>query len=132
MKTRTVLRIEGLAVLAVALAAYAWLGGPLWLLAVLALAPDLSIAGYLAGPRVGRGAYNLAHTYTLPLALGVVGLWTGAVGAMLVATVWAGHIGADRLVGYGLKHETGFGDTHLSPPDRSRGRPTGDPEVADD
>ena len=27
---------------------------------------------------------------------------------------WVGHIGADRLVGYGLKFESGFKDTHLS------------------
>jgi len=33
---------------------------------------------------------------------------------VLVALVWAGHIGADRLVGYGLKYPTGFAHTHLS------------------
>jgi hypothetical protein len=30
-----------------------------------------------------------------------------------VAAVWVGHIGADRLLGYGLKFESGFRDTHL-------------------
>lgn len=33
---------------------------------------------------------------------------------VLAAAVWTAHIGADRLVGYGLKYPTGFGDTHLS------------------
>jgi hypothetical protein len=28
--------------------------------------------------------------------------------------VWTGHIGADRLVGYGLKLEGRFKETHLS------------------
>jgi len=65
MRPRTILRIEGLTVLVAALAAYL---GPLWLLAVLALAPDLSMLGYLAGPRIGSYAYNLVHTYVLSLA----------------------------------------------------------------
>lgn len=108
------LRVEGLAALAGALAAYFTLGGPLWLLAVLALAPDLSMLGYLAGPRVGSLSYNVVHTYTLPLALAGVGVWADARMAVLVAAVWAGHIGADRLFGYGLKYASGFGETHLS------------------
>ncbi|WP_276257871.1 DUF4260 domain-containing protein [Haloglomus litoreum] len=108
------LRVEGLAVLGGALGGYFTLDGPLWLLALLALAPDLSMVGYLAGPRVGSLSYNVVHTYTLPLALGGVGAWADIRFAMLVAAVWAGHIGADRLFGYGLKYETGFRDTHLS------------------
>jgi hypothetical protein len=111
---RVFLRVEGLAALAVAVGAYLTLDGPLWLFLVLALAPDLSMAAYLAGPRVGSLGYNLVHTYTLPLALGGVGFWTDAHVAMLVAAIWAAHIGADRVAGYGLKFETGFGDTHLS------------------
>jgi hypothetical protein len=108
------LRVEGLAALGVALAGYATLGGSVWLLVALALAPDLSMLGYLAGPRTGSLSYNIAHTYTLPLALGSVGFWADTRLALLVALVWAGHIGADRLVGYGLKFDSGFKDTHLS------------------
>jgi hypothetical protein len=97
-----------------ALAAYLGpLDGPLWLLAVLALAPDVSMVGYLAGPRIGSYAYNLLHTYVLPLALGGAGLWLGAPLATQVAAIWTGHIGADRLFGYGLKHASGFKSTHL-------------------
>jgi hypothetical protein len=114
MEPRTFLRVEGLAVLLLSLGAYFTLDGPLWLLAVLALAPDLSMIGYLAGPRIGSLSYNAVHTYTSPLALGAVGFWADVPVALLVALVWAGHIGADRLVGYGLKFESGFQDTHLS------------------
>lgn len=108
------LRVEGLAVLAGTLGGYYTLGGPLWLLAVLALAPDLSMVGYLAGPRIGSLTYNLFHTYTLPLTLGAVGAMVDVRLAILIALVWAGHIGADRLVGYGLKFDFGFTETHLS------------------
>ncbi|MFB6089814.1 MAG: DUF4260 domain-containing protein [Halobellus sp.] len=115
MTPRTILRIEGAAALVAALYGYYRLGGPLWLLAVLALAPDLSMLGYLVDERVGSIVYNLGHTYTLPLALGAVGYGLDARLLLLGALIWAGHIGADRLVGYGLKSASGFGDTHLSP-----------------
>lgn len=114
MEPRVFLRIEGLTVLVLALAGYFTLGGPIWLLLVLALAPDLSMLGYLAGPRIGSVTYNVVHTYTLPLALGAFAVFADAQLAVLVALIWAGHIGVDRLFGYGLKFESGFKQTHLS------------------
>jgi hypothetical protein len=114
VRPRGFLRIEGLAALALSVGAYLTLGGPLWLFVVLALAPDLSMLAYLAGPRLGSLGYNLVHTYTLPVTLGGVGFSVDVRLAMLVAAVWAAHIGADRLAGYGLKYESGFGNTHLS------------------
>lgn len=114
MDPRTFLRGEGLAVLGLALSGYFTLDGPIWMLVVLALAPDVSMLGYLAGPRVGSLSYNVAHTYTVPLALGSVGVWADVRMALLVALIWAGHIGADRFVGYGLKYDSGFKQTHLS------------------
>ena len=114
MDPRLLLRVEGAAVLGLALGGYFALEGPLWLLVVLALAPDVSMLGYLVGPRIGARIYNLAHTYTLPLALGAAGVWGQYRLATLVALVWIGHIGADRFVGYGLKFESGFERTHLS------------------
>ena len=113
MRPTHFLRLEGLAALAAALAVYLELGGPLWLLVVLGLAPDLSMLAYLAGPRLGSLGYNVVHTYVLPVALGGLGLAVGAPLAVQVAAIWAAHIGFDRLVGFGLKYPTGFGDTHL-------------------
>jgi hypothetical protein len=114
MEPRTFLRVEGLVVLVIVLGGYFTLNGPIWLLVVLGLAPDLSMIGYLAGPRLGSLSYNIAHTYTLPFALGSLGFWADIRMALLVALIWAGHIGADRLLGYGLKFESGFKNTHLS------------------
>lgn len=114
MEPRQFLRIEGLASLSVALGIFFGWNGPLWLLAVLALAPDLSMIGYLGGPRIGSHTYNIVHTYTLPLAVGAGGYSFDIRMAVLVAAIWAGHIGADRLAGYGLKYSSGFSDTHLS------------------
>ena len=114
MEPRTILRVEGLTVLVLALAAYFTLNGSIWMLIVFALAPDLSMLGYLGGFKVGSLSYNVVHTYTLPLAIGAFGFWADTSIVLLLALIWVGHIGADRLLGYGLKFESGFKDTHLS------------------
>lgn len=114
MQPRTFLRFEGLFVLGVALFWYFSLGGSIWLVLLLGLAPDLSMLGYLGGPRIGSLTYNSMHTYSLPLVMGAIGHVSGIPVVLMIALIWAGHIGADRLVGYGLKYDTGFTDTHLS------------------
>jgi hypothetical protein len=114
MEPRTFLRVEGVAVLAIALGSYFSLDGSPWVLIALALAPDLSMLGYLAGPKVGSLSYNVIHTYALPLAVGSMAVWFSSRLALLLALIWIGHIGADRLFGYGLKFDSGFADTHLS------------------
>lgn len=110
---RALLRAEGAAV-AVGAAVLAWHLGPPWWLAVIVLAaPDLALAAYALGPRVGAVAYNAAHSYLGPALM--AGFWvvTGSGAAAEVAALWALHIGADRALGYGMKYATRFGDTHL-------------------
>ena len=109
----TMLRAEGAAMLAGGALLYWSNGGSWWLFALLLLAPDLSMLGYLGGPRFGAAAYNAFHSYPLPAALGIVGLLAGAPLAVGVALVWFAHIGMDRMFGYGLKYASGFGDTHM-------------------
>jgi hypothetical protein len=111
---RLLLRLEGLAVVAAAVVLYfhedfGWI-----LFVALILAPDLSFAGYAFGPKVGAIVYDAAHTEILPVALGTVGLVAGSSGATKIALIWLAHIGADRLLGYGLKYPTAFKDTHLN------------------
>jgi hypothetical protein len=106
-------RLEWLAVLIMAVAAY-WSGGyAWWIFALLILAPDLSMVGYLAGPYAGAIAYNVVHTVIAPLALAAVGLWFGVDWALQIAIILMAHIAIDRVLGYGLKLSTGFKDTHL-------------------
>lgn len=107
------LRVEGLAVFAAALAAYAALGASWWLFAALILAPDLSMLGYLAGPRPGAFFYNAAHTYVAPALLGGLAYGFSAPLAGAIALIWTAHIGLDRLLGYGLKYSVGFSHAHL-------------------
>ncbi len=110
---RSLLHAEGLAVLLGAVLLYFDAGYGWVLLVVLFFAPDLSMLGYVAGPRAGALAYDVVHAYVGPVALGVAGVLTETDLAVQLALVWTAHIGLDRLLGYGLKYPTGFKDTHL-------------------
>ena len=72
------LRLEGLTALLVATYLYAHEGGSWLAFAVLFFAPDVSFAGYVAGPRVGAALYNVAHSYVGPLILAATLLSAGA------------------------------------------------------
>src|SRR5689334_14653561 len=110
---RTLLRTEGLVLLIAAVAIYERIAGSWGLFALLFLAPDLSFAGYLLGPRIGALAYNTAHSTVGPLALAAIGIALNHHLALTLALIWLAHIGFDRALGYGLKHAQGFGFTHL-------------------
>ena len=107
------LRAGGLAVLVAAVAAYTALGGQLLWLVPLLLVVDVSMAGYVAGPRAGAFAYNLAHSWAIGLAVAGAGWALASTPLLLAAAILAGHVGMDRFVGYGLKYPDAFGHTHL-------------------
>lgn len=113
MRPDAILRLEWVCVFLAAIAGYALADGSWPLFFLLILVPDLSILGYLAGPRVGAIAYNVFHTLIWPACLLVAGLFAGHMLALEIATIWLAHIAMDRALGYGLKLPTGFADTHL-------------------
>jgi len=100
---RTLLRLEGLTLFAGMTLLYAVWGGSWWIYAILFLAPDLSFAAYLSGPRTGA----------MPVTLMVSGFGMASPLTLSIALIWMAHIGIDRALGYGLKYPAGFGFTHL-------------------
>ncbi len=107
-----VLRAESIAIFAAGVGLYLGSGGnPLGL--PLLFAPDLSMAGYLAGPRVGALTYNFVHNWALAVLVFGAGWWLAVPGLLLAAYLIAAHVGMDRALGYGLKLPTVFTDTHL-------------------
>lgn len=82
-------------------------------LVLIGLSPDLAMAGYALGPRLGAALYNLVHLCAfgglMAAARIVLGspFW-GSAGLIILA-----HAGLDRALGYGLKEVTGFSHTHL-------------------
>jgi hypothetical protein len=110
---RLLLRLEGLAVLVAATVLFFHDGNAWWLFALLILAPDLSLLGYLAGVGPGTALYDAAHFYGVPLGVAVAGVVAGSEITTAVGLVWLAHIGLDRMLGYGLKYPNAFKDTHL-------------------
>jgi Domain of unknown function (DUF4260) len=110
---RTLLRLEGLALFIGMTVLYAIWDGSWWVYGILFLAPDISFAGYLAGPRAGAMMYNAAHSYMAPMALMTAGFAISSPLVLSIAMIWLAHIGIDRALGYGLKYSRGFGFTHL-------------------
>ncbi len=110
---RTVLRLEGLCVLAVSAFAYSKFGAGWGVFFACFLLPDLSFLGYLAGPRAGAFAYNAAHSYVGSIACLAFSLVVSSQLALAAGLIWSAHIGFDRALGYGLKYGLGFGYTHL-------------------
>jgi hypothetical protein len=110
---RTLLRLEGLMVLAASTLAYHAIGGPWTLFVLLILVPDVGLLGYAAGPRVGAFAYNAVHTYTGPAALAALAYVGVLPAAWPYCLIWLAHIGMDRALGLGLKYTSAFRSTHL-------------------
>lgn len=108
-----ILRVEAFALFLAGVFAYLQLGGhPLWLLPLL-LVPDVSMIGYVSGPRLGAVTYNLVHNLAIGLLALGIGWFTAIAPLALLGCVLVAHVGMDRALGYGLKLPTDFRDTHL-------------------
>jgi hypothetical protein len=117
---RTWLRLEGLAAFVIGLAVFGASGGN-WLFVIpLLLLPDVSVIGYLAGPRIGTFTYNLVHNWVPGFVTLGIGLWLASPAITLAAAILIAHVGMDRAVGYGLKLPSSFQDTHLGRMGRTR------------
>ena len=108
-----ILRAEQVAMGLAGIVVYVGLGGSGLLLVPLLLAFDVSMVGYLAGPRVGSITYNAGHNLVIALLALGIGWWAGLAWLQLLAALWVAHVGFDRALGYGLKLPTDFRDTHL-------------------
>ena len=106
-------RVEGLALLVLAVVLFAWSDSTWWWFGLLLLAPDLSMVGYLKDARVGAAIYNIGHWLLWPASLLALGIATSRSSLVAAGSIWLAHIGMDRALGYGLKLEDAFTHTHL-------------------
>jgi hypothetical protein len=107
------LRAEQVAILVAGVALWLANGGPPLLLLPALLLPDLSMIGYLRGPKLGAMTYNAVHNHVLALGLLGLGFWLATGWVVLAGALVTAHVGMDRALGYGLKLPGDFRDTHL-------------------
>ena len=110
---KNLLKLEELFLLGLALFLFSQLDYGWGWYALLFFAPDLSMIGYLANPRVGSWTYNLIHHKGLAVALYMLGFLLSVSWLMFAGTLLFGHSSFDRVFGYGLKYPDSFQATHL-------------------
>jgi len=111
---KTLLHMEGFAVLVLSLYFYASNEFSWILFFILLFTPDFSMLGYLLNNKVGAMIYNLFHTYSISILVVGCGLLVSNPTILMIGLIWIAHIGMDRMIGYGLKYPTEFKDTHLN------------------
>ncbi len=87
---------------------YTW-----WWFLVLILVPDLSMIGYAFGNKTGAFLYNLFHHRAIALMVYLTGIYFSNHLIQLAGIILFAHSSMDRMMGYGLKYESGFKFTHL-------------------
>ncbi|GMA69839.1 hypothetical protein GCM10025879_10850 [Leuconostoc litchii] len=85
---------------------------PLFLLLI--FVPDISMLGYIGGNKIGARIYNIFHTLIIPTLLLLINYLSYSILLTQVVLIWYAHIFIDRILGYGLKLDSGFKLTHLN------------------
>lgn len=106
-------RAEYAAAFLIVLWLYAQSGAGWWWFALLFLVPDITMAGYVFGSRIGALVYNAGHSFLSVAALGMLMYVSEQQWLWPYVLIWAAHIAFDRMLGYGLKYASAFQNTHL-------------------
>lgn len=110
---KTTLRIEEALMFALAIYLNTFLNTPAWYFWAWFLAPDVGFIGYAFNTRVGAFTYNLLHHKGLAIIFYLAGLYFSQPELQLTGLVLFGHSSFDRMLGYGLKYQDSFQNTHL-------------------
>ncbi len=84
-----------------------------WWYWVLFLSPDIGFLGYIINTKVGAFTYNFLHHKGIALIIYMFGISTQSHELQFVGLLLFGHSAFDRMLGYGLKYEDSFHNTHL-------------------
>lgn len=112
---KNLLRIEEGLMLALAIYLNTMLPYKGWLFWALFLTPDIGFIGYAFNTRTGAFTYNLLHHKGLAIALYLAGAFISSPLLQFIGLILFGHSSFDRMVGYGLKFQNSFHNTHLGP-----------------
>lgn len=110
---KNLLRLEEAAMFGLAIYLNSFLPFADWVFWAWFLAPDLGMLGYLVNPKTGAWTYNLLHHKGIAIALYFAGYFLVIYELTFAGVVLFGHSSFDRIVGYGLKYEDNFKNTHL-------------------
>jgi hypothetical protein len=98
----------GLAVYLNTFLSYNW-----WLYWALFLTPDVGFIGYAINSRIGAITYNLFHHKGMAIVFYLFGYYLSIEALQFTGLLLFGHSSFDRALGYGLKYNDSFHNTHL-------------------
>jgi hypothetical protein len=110
---KTILKLEETAMFVFSIFIFSKMNLVWWWFPALLLAPDLSMMGYLVNSKIGAWCYNLAHHKGIALAVFFLGIYLGNTTFQLSGLILFAHSSMDRMMGYGLKYNDNFQNTHL-------------------
>lgn len=110
---KLVLKLEELGLLILGIYFFSLLDYQWWWFLVLILLPDFSMIAYVFGNKIGAISYNFFHHKGVAIAIYLMGIYYQQQEVQLAGVILFSHSSLDRLLGYGLKYESGFKYTHL-------------------
>ena len=69
--------------------------------------------GYLVNSKVGATCYNIFHHKGIAIAVVGIGYFMKIEVVLAIGILLFAHSSFDRMMGYGLKYNSSFNDTHL-------------------
>lgn len=113
MKMNTLLKLEEAVIFLFCIFLFSKLDLAWWWFPALLLLPDIGMIGYVISPKMGAYTYNFLHHRAIASVVALYAISYGNEYWKLIAIILFAHISMDRALGYGLKHEDSFGNTHL-------------------
>ncbi|HEX9804829.1 MAG TPA: DUF4260 domain-containing protein [Candidatus Dojkabacteria bacterium] len=111
---KLLLKLENIGLLLISLLLFDQMDYSWWAYILFFFAPDISAIGYLVNEKIGAYSYNLLHNIATAGILIVLGYIIDLRIIEFAGIIILGHIGLDRVLGFGLKYKGGFKKTHLS------------------
>ena len=110
---KNIIKLEEAAMFGICIYALYIFQAPWWCYLLILFGPDISMIGYVLGPPVGAGTYNMFHHKGFAIFIFLVGMYTDTTIWEIAGVILFGHSSMDRMFGYGLKLDRGFKFTHL-------------------
>lgn len=112
---KNVIKIEEALMFLLSYVVFTMLDYPWWLYLALILTPDIGMLGYIVNTKIGAFTYNLFHHKGVAIVVFIAGWYLGTDAMQLAGIILFGHSSMDRMLGYGLKFQDSFKNTHLGP-----------------
>lgn len=110
---KNLLKLEELAIFSICIFLFSKLDFAWWWFPALFFLPDMGMIGYFINSKMGAFTYNLLHHRLVASFVAVYALIFENEYWLLAAIILFAHISFDRILGYGLKYNDSFNNTHL-------------------